>query len=250
MLGIQVEQADGFLPGIPTLWVPEHYRDAMRKAGLGFLEIPEVITLHLSFVCKKYAEGFIGIQETRYLLSEMENNYGELVKEVQRVLPIQKITEIFQRLVSEEISIRNLRVILEALVEWGQKEKDTVLLCEYVRGSLKRYISYKYSSGQNILPAYMLSPDLEETIREGIRQTSAGSYLALDPDVTQRFVAAVRDAVGDRRRQASRPVLVVSMDIRRYVRKLIEQDLYELPVLSYQELTQEISVQPLGRIAL
>ncbi len=250
MLGIQAETADGFLPGVPTLWVPEHYRDAMRKAGLSFLELPQVITLHLSFVLKKYADNFIGIQETRYLLSEMETNYGELVKEVQRVLPIQKITEIFQRLVSEEVSIRNLRVILEALVEWGQKEKDTVLLCEYIRGSLKRYISYKYSSGQNILPAYMLTPDLEETIRNGIRQTSAGSYLALDPDVTQRFVAAIGKAVGDRLHQRARPVLVVSMDIRRYVRKLIEQDLYELPVLSYQELTQEISVQPLGRIAI
>ena len=250
MLGISSESGDAFLPGVATLWVPERYRDAMQKAGLSFLEITQVITLHLSFVLKKYADQFIGIQETRYLMSEMETDYGELAKEVQRVLPIQKITEIFQRLVSEEVSIRNLRAILEALVEWGQKEKDTVLLCEYIRGSLKRYISYKYSSGQNILPAYMLSPDLEDTIRNGIRQTSAGSYLALDPDMTQRFVSAVKQNVGDRLMQRNRPVLVVSMDIRRYVRKLTETDLYELPVLSYQELTQEISVQPLGRISI
>lgn len=248
MLGVQYEKYERFLPGIDTLWAPEEQRDILNRAGLSYLDATQILTFHLSFLLKKYAEDFIGIQETRYLLSQMEPNFSELVKEVQRVLPIQKITDIFQRMVSEEISIRNLRTILESLVEWGQKEKDTVLLCEYIRGSLKRYISYKYSSGQNILPAYLLAPDVEDTIRNGIRQTSAGSYLALDPRTTQGFVTRVKKTVGDISRSRSKPVLVVSMDIRRYVRKLIELDLYELPVLSYQEITQEITVQPLDRI--
>ena len=125
-----------------------------------------------------------------------------------------------------------------------------MLLCEYIRGSLRRYISYKYSSGQNILPAYILTPDTEETIRTGIRQTSAGSYLALDPRVTQQLVDTIKHTVGDIGKSRQRPVLVVAMDIRRYVRKLIESDLYELPVLSYQDLTQEITVQPLEQISL
>ena len=250
MLGVAFETGERFLPGVPTVWVQEAHREAMRRAGISFLEIPQVLTFHLSFVLKKYAGDFVGIQETRYLLSQMEADFGELVKEVQRVLPIQKIAEVFQRLVSEEISIRNLRSILASLVEWGQKEKDTVLLCEYIRGSLRRYISYKFSSGQNILPAYLLAPDVEETIRNGIRQTSAGSYLALDPNTTQRFVASVKESVGDLGHSRSRPVAVVSMDIRRYVRKLIEMELYELPVLSYQELTQEITVQPLDQITM
>lgn len=250
MLGVTFETGERFLPGVPTVWIADSQRETLKRAGVATLDLPQVLTFHLSFVLKKYAGDFLGIQETRYLLSQMENSFGELVKEVQRVLPIQKMTEIFQRLVSEEISIRNLRAILESLVEWGQKEKDTVLLCEYIRSSLKRYISYKYSSGQNILPAYLLAPDVEEKIRGSIRQTSAGSYMALDPATAQRFVARAKQAVGDLHRGRSRPVIVVSMDIRRYVRKLIEMELYEVPVLSYQELTQEITVQPLDRITL
>ncbi|NEX16202.1 MAG: EscV/YscV/HrcV family type III secretion system export apparatus protein [Halochromatium sp.] len=250
MLGVQSEGGDRFLPGVETLWVEERQRARLDQAGIATLDLPRVLTFHLSFILKKYAPDFIGIQETRYLLSQMEGSFGELVKEVQRVLPIQKITEIFQRLVSEEISIRNLRTILEALVEWGQKEKDSVLLCEYIRGTLKRYISYKYSSGQNMLPAYLLAPDVEETIRGSIRQTSAGSYMALDPAVAQTFVAHCKQSIGELRPGRARPVIVVSMDIRRYVRKLIEMELYEVPVLSYQELTQEITVQPLDRILL
>jgi type III secretion protein V len=239
-----------FLPGPPVYWIDEAYADQLQKAGIATLGTAQMLTYHLSFVLIRYASEFIGIQETRFLLTQMEDRFGELVKEVQRIVPLQKITEVLQRLVSEEISIRDLRTVMQALIEWGQKEKDTVLLCEYIRGSLRRYISYKYSSGQNILPAYILTPDTEETIRNGIRQTSAGSYLALDPRVTQELVDTIKQTVGDIGKSRQRPVLVVAMDIRRYVRKLIEGDLYELPVLSYQDLTQEITVQPLEQIAV
>ena len=146
--------------------------------------------------------------------------------------------------------MRNLRAILESLIEWGQKEKDSVLLTEYVRSTLKRHISHKYSSRQNVLPAYLLAPAIEDTVRGAIRQTSAGSYLALEPATSKRLVENIRKAVGDLSASTQRPVLLTSMDIRRYMRKMIEQDLYDLPVLSYQELTQEVNIQPLARIDL
>ena len=250
LLGIRRIEADRFLPVGRPYWVSQTAIEDMNSVGVSFMSIPKVVTYHLSFVMKKYAEDFIGIQETKQLLSDMEEKFGELVKEVQRLLPTQKIAEIFQRLVSEDISIRNLRVILEALVEWAQKEKETVLLTEYIRSNLKRYISYKYSNGQNILAAYLLDQDLEDAIRGGIRQTSAGSYLALDPILTNKIVQMILETVGDLSRSTYKPVLVTSMDVRRYVRKMIEQDIYALPVLSYQEITQDITVQPIKRIEM
>lgn len=249
-LGIEYQTDTAFLPNLPTVWVPEAKRELLSKAGLGFMDQGQVLTYHLAYVLKKYAEDFIGIQETRYLLASMESRFPDLVKEVQRVLPLQKITEILQRLVSEDVSIRNLRTILESLIDWGQKEKDTVLLAEYVRSSLRRYISYKYSSGQNMLPAYMFAPAVEDTVRNAVRQTSGGSYLALDTNVSRKLVQNVKKTVGDMSASAQKPVLLTSMDIRRYIRKLIELEMYDLPVLSYQELTQDINIQPLGRIEL
>jgi type III secretion protein V len=239
-----------FLPGIPSLWTEASHVPMLTAAGIPCLDAHQILTWHLAFVLKKYSSDFIGIQETRFLLTAMEDRFPDLVKEALRVMPVQKIAEIMQRLVSEDISVRNLRAVLEALIEWGQKEKDSVLLTEYVRVSLKRHISYKYSSGQNILPAYLLAPNVEETIRGAIRQTSAGSYLALDPNATKKLVENIKKTVGDIAANTRKPVLLTSMDIRRYLRKMIEQDLYELPVLSYQELTQEINVQPLARVEL
>ncbi|GAB2734986.1 SctV family type III secretion system export apparatus subunit BcrD [Melaminivora jejuensis] len=249
-LQIQYESGAKFLPHIPTLWVSAELRETLTRAGIPFMDASQVLTYHLAFVLKKYSADFIGIQETKFLLSAMEGRFPDLVKESTRVLPIQKIAEILQRLVSEDISVRNLRAILESLIEWGQKEKDSVLLTEYVRSTLKRHISHKYTSGQNVLPAYLLAPSIEDTVRGAVRQTSAGSYLALDPATSKRLVESIRKAVGDLSASAQRPVLLTSMDIRRYMRKMIEQDLYDLPVLSYQELTQEINIQPLARIDL
>jgi type III secretion protein V len=239
-----------FLPHIPTLWVDASLRDTLKRASIPFMDASQVLTYHLAFVLKKYSADFIGIQETRFLLGAMEVRFPDLVKESTRVLPIQKIAEILQRLVSEDISVRNLRAILESLIEWGQKEKDSVLLTEYVRSTLKRHISYKYSSGQNVLPAYLLAPAIEDQVRGAVRQTSAGSYLSLDPAVSKKLVENIKKAVGNLDTSGQQPVLLTSMDIRRYMRKMIEQDLYDLPVLSYQELTQEINIQPLARIDL
>ena len=249
-LQVPFETDKRFLPDVPTIWVQASYKPTLDGAGIPSMDANQVLTWHLAFVLKKYSSDFIGIQETRFLLTAMEDRYPDLVKEALRVMPVQKIAEILQRLVSEDISVRNLRAVLESLIEWGQKEKDSVLLTEYVRVSLKRHISYKYSSGQNILPAYLLAPNVEESVRGAIRQTSAGSYLALDPNASKKLVENIKKAVGDLSAAARKPVLLTSMDIRRYLRKMIEQDLYELPVLSYQELTQEINVQPLARVDL
>ena len=250
LLAIPYEKGDMLLTGKRALWVEEQYLERLVRSNLSVLTMSQVLTWHLSFVLKEYAADFIGIQETRYLLEKMESHYSELVKEVQRLLPLYRITEVLQRLVSENISIRNMRTILEALVEWGQKEKDIVQLTEYIRSSLKRYICYKYASGNNFLPAYLFDQQLEEIIRDSIRQTNAGSYLALEPNVSDKLIENVRNTVGNIQKLANKPVVIVSMDIRRYVRKLLENEFNELPILSYQELTNKINIQPLGKILL
>ena len=249
-LNIKFEKDKPFLPGIETLWAPVGMADLLSKAGLNFKTPSQIVAFHLASILRRYSSEFIGVQETKFLLSAMEQRFPDLVKEAMRVMPTQKIGEVLQRLVSEDISIRNLRAILEALVEWGQKEKDSVLLTEYVRGALKRHISFKYSAGQNMLPAYLLAPKVEETVRAAVRQTSAGSYLAMDPAASKKLVESIKKSVGKLPSSGQKPVLLASMDIRRYMRRLIEQELQDLQVISYQELTTDVNIQPLARIDL
>jgi type III secretion protein V len=248
LFGIPFVRGKGFTVGKEAVWVEETHLPSLAQNGVPHRDLCRTLTYHLSMVLRRYGSDFLGLQETKFLLDKMEAHFPEIVREVQRILPLQKIAEVLQRLVQEEICIRDLRTIMQALIEWGQREKDTVLLVEYVRSSLKRYISHKYSQGRNALAVYLFEPEVEETIRRAIRQTSGGSYLALEPDTARKIVRAVRAEAGEIGTFRERPVLLVSMDIRRYVRKLIEQELYELPVLSYQELTEDVTIQPLGRI--
>lgn len=247
-LRIPFEEGPRFLPGIPTLWSPASLGQTLTQAGIPFLEPMQMLSFHIAGVLRRHAAEFIGIQETRALLSEAEARFPELVKEVVRVMPVNKIAEILQRLVSEEISIRNVRTVLESLVEWGQKEKDPVLLTEYVRIGLKRYISHKHAGGQNTLAAYLLAPAIEDEIRAAIRQTSGGSYLALDPAASRRIVMAIKKVINPTDASPPRMNLLTSMDIRRYLRKLIEQELPQVAVLSYQELSPDINIQPLAKV--
>ena len=250
MLGITYKEGEPFLPDVDPLWVNKEEVGRLEKAGITCMSHARILAYHLSLILSRHASSFLGLQETKYLLDRMEERAPDLVREATRLLPVQRIAEIFQRLVQEQISIRDLRTILESLIEWSAKEKDVVMLTEYVRGSLKRQISYMYSRGQNMLPAILMDPGLEETIRKAVRQTSAGAFLSLDPDTSQRIVKAVGDAAGQYKTSSQKPVLMASMDIRRYVRRLIESKHYELPVMAYQEVTPEITVQPVNRIRI
>ena len=232
-------------------WISIDSKDIAEQAGLTTWDAAGYMVLHLSAVLRKNASEFVGIQETQNMLEQLEQAFPALVKEVvpKAVSPFQ-LTDILRRLVEEEISIRDLRSILQALAEWGPVENDTVMLTEYVRAALKRYISHKYTRGQSTLIVYLLDPQIEETVRSSIQHTSSGSYLALEPEITQEILAAVRNEIGNLPPSAQQPVVLTTMEIRRYFRKLVELEFPHLAVLSYQELSPEMNIQPIARISL
>lgn len=236
--------------GMPSLWVKEENKELLEKAEIIYWNNLEVMILHLSAFFRQYANDFVGIQEVKSMLEFMEKSFPDLIKEVTRLVPLQKMTDIFKRLIQEQISVRDLRTILESLAEWAQTEKDTVLLTEYVRSSLKRYISFKFSLGQSVLSVYILDPEIEDMIRGAIKQTSAGSYLALDQDSVQLILQAIRSTVAPPPPGGQPPVLLTAIDVRRFARKLIEMEFPEVSVASYQEIVPEIRIQPLGRIQI
>jgi type III secretion protein V len=239
-----------FIPGLPSVWVKDADVPLLTLAGVSHLTHARIVSYHLSLALSRYASLFVGLQETKRLLDKMEERSPDLVRELTRLLPIQRLAEILQRLVQERISIRDLRSVMEALIEWAPKEKDVIMLVEHVRGALKRQISYALASGLNLLPAIVLDPAAEETIRKAIRQTSSGAFLALSPESSKYFLASVKAAYQKYQGRDAKPVLLASLDIRRYVRRLVETDFYDLPVISYQEITPEITVQPIDRIRI
>ena len=157
----------------PGVWIPAAQRPAAELAGLKVWEPGEVITLHLSRVMTRYAHEFVGIQEVQGYLDFAARAMPKLVEEVvPKIVTIHQFTDVLQRLVQEGISIRDTKSLLDAFAEWGRIEKDPVMLSEYVRSTMKRYISFRFTKGVDMLFVYLLDAEVEDVIRGAIRRTS------------------------------------------------------------------------------
>jgi type III secretion protein V len=171
----------------------------------------------------------------------MESKFPDLVKEAYRHASVQRVSEVLQRLIQEKISIRNMKMVLEALAQWAPREKDVIALVECVRGALSRYISHKFALYDE-LRVVVLSPEIEEWIRQGIRQTSNGVFLNLDPEQTETIIERLLVGLGTLSVAHKDMVLVSSVDIRRFVKRLIESRLEDLEVLSFAEISDSVNV--------
>ncbi|HET9646390.1 MAG TPA: flagellar biosynthesis protein FlhA [Burkholderiaceae bacterium] len=187
---------------------------------------------------------FVGTQEATNLLTRASNDIPDVVKEVLRALPLQRVAEVLRRLVGEGVSIRNLRDILEALAEVGQREKDAHTLTEFARIALKRQISHCVAES-GCVRAVLLEPALEDMLRQAVRVSAGVSQLALDPEMAQRVSGALSDAVSRHNAKA----LLTPVDIRWHVRRLIEAECFDTPVLSYHELMPTLQLDVLDRVA-
>ncbi len=251
VFGIEGENVSNPADLRPGAWIPAEQKHIAETAGLKVWEPADVMLLHLSRVMRRYAHDFIGIQEAQGYLDFVSRGMPKLVEEtIGKVITIHQFTDVLQRLVQEGISIRDTKSILDALSEWGRIEKDPVMLTEHIRAAMRRYISFRYALGSETLFVYLLDPEIEDVIRGAIRRTSTGSFLSLDPTIAHDILDAIRREIADQPPTAQQPVIVTDMELRRFVRKMVELEFQNLSVLSYQELTPELNIQPIGRISM
>lgn len=230
-----------------TLWVERGARTALNEAGVACRGIDEALGAYLAHTLRRYAAEFLGIQETRQLLSRMEAEYPELVKEAQRVVSLQRTSEVFRRLLDEGIALRNLRGVLEALVEWGGRDLEIHVLSEHVRAALSRQICHRHADGNRVIAAFTLTRPLEEAIRQALRRSDRAQAL---PEALSRGVLSQLQGHYDGLSGNLEPVLMTSPDLRRYLRQLVVRQGLDIAVLSFQDLTREFSVQPLAPVEL
>jgi len=223
LLAFEVPIASGSVPDEPHVALGEPVRQALRRHGPLFL----------------------GAQDTTNLLTRAANDMPDVVKEVLRALPLQRVSEVLRRLVGEGVSIRNLRDILEALSEVAQRDKDVHALTEFTRVALRRQVSHMVAP-QGRLGALMLQPQLEETLRQAVRVNGGVSQLALEPETARRMCDAIVGSITRHRPSA----LITAIDIRWHVRKLIEPECFDTPVLSYHELMPTLKLDVLDRVAM
>jgi len=231
------------------IWISKDYADKCAEYQVEYIEIEQYLLLHLTLVLKAHISEFFGMQEVKNMLDKI-GEYQDLIKELLRMLPLNKITEVLQRLLAEGISIRNFKVILDAMLEWAQREKEVIIITEYVRRALGRYIAYQYSKGTYVISCFLLDADIEDMVRDSIRFNEQGSYLAMDPNLAANIVEAVETICNKQQHLKTVPVIMTQMDIRRYMRSIIEKELPGIHVLSFQEVEAHVKFNSLGIIQI
>ena len=240
MLGSVVE-----LPGAngapSRCWMPAAMQDQLHAMGMGTRSDQQELQQLVHDALMRNIGELFGIQETKHLLDDTEKRFPELLKEVHRHIPVQRVSEVLQRLQREGVSIRNMKIILETLAQWGQREKDVILLVEHVRGGLARYISSQHARNDRIA-AVLLAPDTEQLVRSGIRQSQGAAFLNLDPAQSEQLLDRI--VIVFEPLLASRPeaLLLVAPDVRRFVKRFIETRLPGLAVLSFSEISDAVSL--------
>ncbi|WP_017254401.1 type III secretion system export apparatus subunit SctV [Pseudomonas tolaasii] len=190
---------------------------------------------------------FLGIQESKSILGWLEHNQSELVQELQRIMPLSRFSAVLQRLASEGVPLRAVRLIVESLIEYGQHEREPDALADYARIALKSQIFHQYSEADG-LHAWLLAPQTENILREALRQTQTGVFFALDNDSSAALINLLNQAFTLRPKTKS--VMLVAQDLRSPLRTLLLEEFNHVPVLSFAELGSTSKVKVLGRFDL
>lgn len=242
LLDIQGEERLSPLSSRPGLWIAGEHQADLSDAGIGYLRPDEILRDVMARTLRRYAGDFLGIQETRQLLAHLEESHGELVKEALRAVPLQRIADALRRLVSEGVSIRNRRALLEAMVEWGGREGDVGRFADHLRTALARQISHQHADEKRVIAAFVLGSALEAQLLEAARQQDTGRGEIRAREATRGLLKALRQQCAQLPEQV-KPTLVVHPELRRRILRLCIRDELEMAVLSFTELAPEYSLQ-------
>ncbi len=236
--------------GLPAIWITEEQREEAQLAGYTVVDLSTVIATHLAEVIKKNAADLLGRQEVQRLLDTLAKTSPKAVEEVTSILNLGIIQKVLQNLVRENISIRDLLTITEALADYGEMTKDPEILTEYVRQRLGRAIVKPLLDEDDTLRVLTVDSQIEEIIRNSLQQTEHGVFLTLDPAAAQRIINSVKKGVEEAESKGFVPVILTNPTIRRHLRRLIERFIPDVNVISHSEIPGNIRLESVGVITL
>ncbi|GHU74438.1 flagellar biosynthesis protein FlhA [Clostridia bacterium] len=242
-----IETVEPYL-GLPALWISESQRERAETLGYTVVDPPAIIATHLTEVVRSHLHELLTRQDVQSLVDNVKEANGVLIDElIPKLMSIGDIQKVLANLLKEGLSIRDLVTVLETLADYSHVTRDTDMLTEYVRQALRRHISKQYfEPGSNTV--ITLDPELEQQIMSSVQQTEQGSFLALDPSVTQKIFSNLNAEVSKLTSMGLQPIILTSPIVRIYFKRLVEQVAPDLVVLSYNELDSSAEVQSVGMV--
>ena len=234
---------------LPAIWITESQRERAESLGYTVVDPPSIIATHLMEVIKSHIAELLTRQDVQNLVNNIKESNPALVEElIPKLLGLGEIQKVLQNLLREGISIRDLLTIFETLADHAATSRDTDVLTEYVRQSLKRAISTKYFPANEVTSVVTLDPKVEQDIMSSVKQTEQGAYLTLDPEKTRAIMDSVETEIAKLENMGKNPIIVTSPIVRMYFKKLTEEYFKDLIVVSYNEVESNVELQSVGMV--
>ncbi|QUI23243.1 flagellar biosynthesis protein FlhA [Vallitalea pronyensis] len=236
---------------LPAIWITETQRERAETLGYTVVDPPSIIATHLTEVIKKHLDELTTRQDVQTLINNVKESHPTLVDElVPKLLSVGEVQKVLMNLLNEGITIRDLVTIFESLADNAVTSRDTDILTEYARQSLKRAISSSFLNENDSNSVITLDPSLEQMIMDSVKQTEQGTYLALDPEITAKVYESVEQEINKLISIGRSPILLTSPIVRIYFRRLTEEQFPDLIILSYNELDSQAEIQSVGMVSV
>ena len=236
--------------GTPALWISPHVRDQADMYGYTVVDPAAVIATHLTETIRRHADEILTRDAAKHLLDELKKTSPAVVEElIPGVMKTAEVQQILQMLLREQVPIRQLSTILEALGDYAGRTKDSIVLTEMVRAKLARTLCTRYRDREGALHVATLDPGLEDRIRAGFEHTDRGMFIRMSPAAIEITCKLLAQGVEGLARQGRSPVVLVSPQIRAALKQMTHSRLPDLVVLSYNEITRDTKIESVALIS-
>lgn len=234
---------------LPAIWITEGQRERAESLGYTVVDPPSIIATHLTEIIRQHIAELLTRQDVQNLTNNLKETNPSIVEElIPKLLGLGEVQKILQNLLQEGISIRDLLTIFETLADYATTSRDTDILTEYVRQSLKRAICARYFPANETTSVVTLDPQVEQEIMANVKQTEQGAYLTIAPEKTKAIIESVRTEIGKLESLGKNPIIITSPIVRMYFKRLTEDYFSDLIVVSYNEVEPNVELQSVGMV--
>jgi flagellar biosynthesis protein FlhA len=238
--------------GLEAIWIEPAQHDEAQTMGYTVVDAGTVVATHLSQILQQHAHELIGHEEVQQLLDVLAKRTPKLVENlVPKVLSIGGVVKVLQNLLREQIPVRDMRTIAEALAEHAHRSQDPVELTAAVRIALSRSIVQKIYGAISELPIVTLDPSMEQILLQSLQGTP-GSAPVIEPGLAERLQQSIADTISRREVEGQPCVLAVAPQLRPWLARWLRPRNRDLHILAYNELPDDKQVKvvaTLGRAA-
>jgi flagellar biosynthesis protein FlhA len=237
--------------GLDALWIAEGDKERAQFSGYTVVDLSTVVTTHITELVRSHMHELLGRQEVQHLIENMQKQAPKVVEElIPSVMSLGAVQQVLGHLLREQISIRDLKTILETLADWAPSVKNPEKLAEFVRRRFSRSITSKYTTPDGVLPLVNLTATLEREMSEALQQTDEGSFLALEPGLAQMVINKLARASEKFGEIGQTPVLLAPAHLRPAVFNFVDRFAPGYAVISHNEVASNTKVQSLGVIGI